>query len=320
MRLATFNVENLFTRFRFAHGINPGAAAEHGFTSEDLRHRIAQADAKVLTAKLISLLDADVVALQEVEGMATLKRFRDLYLGGRQNYPYLLAIDGNDERGIDVAVLSRLPLVHARSYQHLWEPTAQKPLFSRDCLEVDVTCPRLGVVTLFINHFKSMRDDGQDGGRERTRPLRQSQCRMVMDIVRARFGATPGDHQWAILGDFNDYLASDAQGPSGIDELVHWSEACNVAQRLPEAERWTHFWRGLSERGLPASYQQLDYLLLSRKLGELSPALPHIERSGQPGRAVRYAGPRLEGIGYDRPKASDHCPLVMQVGAPGAIT
>ncbi|MBI5610655.1 MAG: endonuclease/exonuclease/phosphatase family protein [Deltaproteobacteria bacterium] len=315
MRLATFNVENLFTRFRFAHGVDPDDAAQHGFTSEDLRQRIAQADAKVLTAKLISLIDADVVALQEVEGMGTLKRFRDLYLGGRQNYPYLLAIDGNDERGIDVAVLSRLPLVHARSYQHLWDVSAPKPVFSRDCLEVDVACPRLGVVSLYINHFKSMRDDGQDGGRARTRPLRQRQCRTVMDIVRARFGPSPGDHAWAILGDFNDYLATDEQGPSGIDELVHWREACNVVARRPENDRWTHFWRGLPERGLPASYEQLDYLLLSRRLGEQSPEVPHIERRGQPGRAARYSGPRLDGIGFDRPKASDHCPIVMQVGA-----
>lgn len=314
MRIATFNVENLYTRFRFARGVDVQEAAHGGFTAEELRHRIADPEAKVLTARLIELLRADVIALQEVEGMGTLKQFRNRYLGGPQAYPWLASLDGNDERGIDVAVMSRLPIVHVRSWQHLWDPEVDRPLFSRDCLEVDVLSPDLGVVTLYVNHFKSMRDDGHDGGRGRTRPLRQRQCRAVMDIVRDRFGPEPGRHNWVVLGDFNDYLATDAQGPSGIDELVLWPEVCNVVDRLPERERWTHYWRGLPDGGLPSSYEQLDYLLLSRKLADLSPEPPQIERQGQPGRAARYTGPRLEGIGFDRPKASDHCPIVMDLG------
>lgn len=313
MRLATFNVENLFSRYRFVAGIDPLMAAQEGFTAEDLRHRIADPEAKHLTAELILLLQADVLALQEVEDMSTLRRFRDRYLGGRAAYPHLVVIEGNDSRSINVGVLSRLPIVHVRSWQHLTDPVNGQLLFSRDCLEVDIEVAAGRALTLFVNHFKSMRDDIGDGGRARTRALRQRQCEAVKAIVQQRFGEHAGDHAWVVLGDFNDYLTTDLQGHSGIDALVRWGELHDVAERLPEELRWTHFWRGHAERGLAPAYQQLDYLLLSRSLAARNVALPVVERRGQPGRASRFAGERLDGVGFDRPKASDHCPLAMDL-------
>lgn len=59
-------------------------------------------------------LEADVLALQEVESVDTLKHFRAGALGGRKAYPYVAGIDGNDPRLIDVAVLSKLPITHVR--------------------------------------------------------------------------------------------------------------------------------------------------------------------------------------------------------------
>jgi len=312
-RLATFNVENLYTKYRFARGIDPHAAAQDGFTSEDLRQRIADDDDKSLTADLIELLDADVLVLQEVEGMATLKQFRDHYLGGRVAYPHVIALDGNDGRGIEVGVLSRLPITHIRSWQHLVDKDSGHPVFNRDCLEVDVQAPTFGTLTLYVNHLKSMRDDRGDGGRARTRFIRVQQCRAIMDLVRERFGPTPGDHPFVILGDFNDYLETDEQGESGITELVRWPEVINVVERLPEEKRWTHFWKGRPDRGYTPKYQQLDFMLLSRRVAEANGGPPRIERRGQPGRAEKYRGQRLDGVGWDRPKASDHCPVVMDM-------
>lgn len=43
---------------------------------------------------------------------------------------------------------------------------------SRDCLELDLPLPEEGVLTLFVNHFKSML-----GGRDETRPKRERQAR-----------------------------------------------------------------------------------------------------------------------------------------------
>jgi endonuclease/exonuclease/phosphatase family metal-dependent hydrolase len=313
LRLATFNVENLYTKFRFARGVDPRLAAEQGFTTEMLRERIADTDAKILTADLIDLLDADVLVLQEVEGMATLKQFRDRYLGGRNAYPYVVVLEGNDSRGIEVGVLSRLPVTHIRSWQHMVDPASHHPVFNRDCLEVDVHHPDHGTLTLYANHLKSMRDGEADGGRARTRWIRQQQCRAVMEVVQTRFGPDAGDHPFVVLGDFNDYLETDEQGETGIADLVRWPQVVNVVERLPPDERWTHFWKGQPDRELQPTYQQLDFILPSRRVALANPWPPRIERRGQPGRAQRYEGARLPGVGWDRPKASDHCPVVLDL-------
>jgi hypothetical protein len=38
-----------------------------------------------------------------------------------------------------------------------------------------------------------------------------------------------------------------------------------------------------------------------------------IYRKGQPTRASRYVGPRCKGVGKDNPKASDHCPVLVDI-------
>ena len=66
----------------------------------------------------------------------TLRRFRGEFLGGPSKFPYSILIDGNDPRLIDVAILSRHPIVRVRSNQHL--RSGNSYLFSRDCLEVEL--------------------------------------------------------------------------------------------------------------------------------------------------------------------------------------
>ena len=69
MRIATFNVENLFTRYLFARGVDQRRAFSRGFTTEDLRFRMAEPASKKLTAQTMLALRADVFALQEVESL-----------------------------------------------------------------------------------------------------------------------------------------------------------------------------------------------------------------------------------------------------------
>lgn len=305
LRLATFNVENLFARWRFRDGVAPAVANTRGWVVEQTQFEELGVDDKAITGAAVREIRADVLALQEVENVDTLKHFRAQALGGRAEYPYVAGVDGNDPRLIDVAVLSKLPITRIRSHQHLMDPgNPTAALFSRDCLEVDVEVreseSKSTTVTLFVNHFKSMM-----GGRPETRGKRQRQAAKVEELVTGRFGsASPGDHPFVILGDLNDYLGPD--GGSGIDGLVEWDQVENVVTRLPEADRWTHFFQEGKE------YRQLDYLLPSASLAAASvESVPEILRKGMPLRAARYTGPRFPGVGTDKPKASDHCPLVM---------
>ena len=179
-----------------------------------------------------------------------MKRFRSQFLGTRAGYTYALSLDGNDPRLIDVAVISRHPIVHVRSYAHLRHGRAA--LFSRDCLEVDVLVGRKRL-TLFVQHFKSIM-----GGRQETAKRREVQVDAVLDIVKDRFGRSAGREPFVVLGDFNDYMQKDDEGSPSIGGLVNWRQVENVVGRLSKDEQWTHYFARRKK------YTQLDYLLLRR--------------------------------------------------------
>ncbi|WP_445151667.1 endonuclease/exonuclease/phosphatase family protein [Baekduia sp. Peel2402] len=308
VRLATFNVENLFARWKFKDGLDPQEAVKDGWAVDETKFDEYSDVDKEITGEAIRELKADVLALQEVENVDTLKHFRGSYLGGPSKYPYVAGIDGNDPRLIDVVVISKLPIVAVRSNQHLKTPgNARSELFSRDCLEVTIETPGGGQLLLFVQHFKSM-----VGGRAQTHQRRLVQATAVKQIVTQRLGPQPGDQPFAVLGDFNDYLDADDDGTTtAIDDLVGWDQVENVVTRRPAGDQWTHYYnKGAGE------YRQLDYLLLSSSLAKASPAVPDIMRKGMPLRAAKYTGPRFDSIGQDRPKASDHCPVVMDVEMP----
>jgi endonuclease/exonuclease/phosphatase family metal-dependent hydrolase len=83
-------------------------------------------------------------------------------------------------------------------------------------------------------------------------------------------------------------------------------------ERRPEMDRWTlYHTRGPLERHLC----QLDYILLSKGLAAHNgTAVPDIIRNGQPFRTPFPPGQEVERFpraGWDRPKASDHCPVAV---------
>lgn len=294
-KIATFNVENLFARYKFLQGNE--ALADNGFTINDLAFTIYNETAKQITAKAIREVNADVICLQEVESLPTLDRFNSTYLGG-MGYRYRLVIDGNDPRFIDVGLLSRYPINYIKTYRYERNVNNTAFLFSRDCLQVelDILGKSLG---LYINHFKSM-----IGGRDQTRLRRQEQVKRVADIVDSDWINQNYQGNFIVLGDFNDYIDDN----TSLKPLLNHPELVNVVNRLPTDERWTHFWSGGNE------YRQLDYLLLSKTLADTnSSILPTIYRKGLPYRATKYSGPRLDNIGENSPKASDHCPICIDI-------
>lgn len=361
VRLATFNVENLMARFDFT-----------GFRNQLRRDRVLQLfdvkqqaqyealeqarviastdDTRQLSALAIAEADADILCLQEVDSMAALAAFEYGYLfrmvgnGYRQKY----LVEGNDSRGIDVAVMmreetrdgQRIEVVDIKSHAALtyrdlasFYPDFVMPgapedrIFKRDCLELDL---RIGgrPLTLFVVHFKSMTTprDGLDG-RAASMPIREAEVLTVRHIIENRFGRErAGRKNFAICGDMNDYqekieVSGDAksgyiftprQEPSALDGFSRDGFVVNPMLRRPVLDRWTLYHaRGPEERHLC----QLDYIWLSPHLAETNATrLPEIIRAGQPYRTVFPPGQAVERfprVGWDRPKASDHCPVVM---------
>ncbi|RBO94928.1 endonuclease/exonuclease/phosphatase family protein [Pseudochrobactrum asaccharolyticum] len=267
-----------------------------------------------------------------------------------QGYKHKYLIDGNDSRGIDVSVMMRdttksgheIELVKLESNAHLtyqdlgvYDPVlanvgieAHERVFKRDCLMLDL---RIGgkPLTLFVTHFKSMGGVryGQDP-KLTTLPVRMAEARAVRMIIEKRFGREEAANApWVICGDFNDYYEKIAISGDQWDGYqftpVHEPENClnvfledgfavNLVERRPELDRWTlYHTRGPQERHLC----QLDYIWASPALAQRNAhVVPEIIRNGQPYRTVFPEGQdvvRFPRIGWDRPKASDHCPVAV---------
>jgi endonuclease/exonuclease/phosphatase family metal-dependent hydrolase len=363
LRVATFNIENLSSRWKFAEVSRAEVAAAMSLAefAQPKDREIAERsmgltvedDKRQMTALAIAETRADIIALQEVDSLRVLEAFFANYVHRLADirYGHFKLIAGNDRRGIDVAFAARRNLaaadsVTAKSYREatfadlgVYEQELAefgiKPndrLFNRDCLVV--TVPVHGTsLSLFICHLKSMSNGKGGDGRAATRVLRRAEARGVRRIIGEQFGSGFRDAPWIIAGDLNDYrlrlrragTIEDAS-PSGIDVLFD-KFAFNPVDSLPEHERWTHYHRAWSveEERIMEEHVQLDYLLVSPALKERVRDVSIIRR-GLPYRVpldprdtdrsiptLASKGDRYPRVGWDRPKASDHCPVVIEI-------
>jgi len=106
------------------------------------------------TGRIVAEIKGDVLCMIEVESRPVLRRFNDTVLDAFA-YPHAMLIDGNDERGIDVGLLSRFPVTDMRSHVDDPDPDTGKPVFSRDCAEFKIDLPGNKNLWILCNHFKS---------------------------------------------------------------------------------------------------------------------------------------------------------------------
>jgi endonuclease/exonuclease/phosphatase family metal-dependent hydrolase len=294
IRLATFNAENLFARCNFNK--NYSAISKDGFTINDVAFDMYDETDKHITAQALREVDADVTALQEIESLPVFDAFNSKYLD-KMNYKYRILIDSFDPRKIDVAILSRFPIISVQSHRHERNASNSAWLFSRDCLIVTIDVEGKELM-LYVNHFKSMME-----GRTKTHDRRKEQVDRVAVLLDERWQSTKFEGNFVVLGDFNDY----PEGNTAITSLIEHPGLENVVKRMPEEDQWTHFYSGESE------YKQLDFILLSKSLAQMNPDPPGIMRKGLPLRAKKYTGPRFPKVGEDGPKASDHAPVFIDI-------
>lgn len=305
----TFNVENLFSRFAFNKRDQESyLAVADALDAPDRNdlvrayHNILEDENRVATGLAVGAGNPDILCLQEVESLRVLDYFHGRFLRRMaREYDYRYLIEGNDPRGIDVAILSRYKIESVSS--HRQQRIDNQRVWSRDCLEVDVKVHGK-LLTVYVNHFKSMM-----GGRDATADRRRTQAQALVELIKDRFGGDPSGGAWVIAGDLNDYHQIDGSAvPSSLDELGIGSFCHDMLERQEPAERWTHYWAGGDE------CRQLDYILVSPAIHDATPstALVDVIRQGLPHRAP-FSGERFPRIGYDRPKASDHCPLMAEL-------
>ena len=190
--LATWNVKNFFDEKD-----DPGLS--------DTVLTLAQVQAKMQKlGSAIRALDADVLVLQEVEKLDLLQRLNKGYLG-TMGYKEVWLSEGNDLRGIDVAMLSRYKVLQYISNAKDTFPGVQDPGtnygFSRDCVMAKLELGTGRELRLLINHLRA------GGGYTdlRRREAQAQRVRVLADMV------LKGDPQanLAVIGDLNDDASSD---------------------------------------------------------------------------------------------------------------
>lgn len=161
------------------------------------------------TAQVVRDVGADVLAVVEAESRVALARFNEQILAaaGAEPYRHTMLIDGNDERGIDVGILTRAPHPIGTMRSHVDDRDASGRIFSRDCPEYEVALPSGERLVVLVNHLKSKGYGSQSSSDAR----RMRQARRAREIYDAR--RAQGFDLVAVVGDFNDTPDSAALAP-----------------------------------------------------------------------------------------------------------
>ena len=287
INVGTFNLNNLFSRFDFkgtlaqgetktVEGVTTFTIAREAlmFRTYDGKLVRSKRDAdRETVAERIKSMDLDVLAVQEVEDLVTLETFVAEDLGGL--YPYVTLVEGNDDRLIDVGLLSKLPIGAVTSWRHMPDPerTADR-LFGRDLLQVEIlsTDRKRVLFTIFNNHLKSKLVRAKEPGaaaeeeKENNR-LRTRQAEAIADVIRNRL--PEANAAFIVTGDLND----DPMAPTleairklevknGLEDPIE-SPPYQVHGEAPPTKAWTHrFVRG----DAPPHYELFDQIWLSPSL------------------------------------------------------
>jgi endonuclease/exonuclease/phosphatase family metal-dependent hydrolase len=292
MRVASFNLNNLFSRFDFLAEVDslppapkpdkppvkivtevdpndPEHAKFRTFKGRLVKGKPATERAKL--AARIAAMDADVLAVQEVEDVTTLTAFAGTDLKAL-GYKHVVLVEGNDERLIDVGILSRLPIGAVTSWRHaVHQLSDARPIFSRDLLQVEILSADRSkrVLTVFNTHLKSKFCDFKEDPvlcEKHNNTLRGQQAETAARIIAAQ--TRPGS-RYVICGDFNDGPKSQFLAPMlASPDLKLVNGLANAKEDHPSpADTPPAPTRPWSDRfkatGKPAQYELIDQIWLS---------------------------------------------------------
>jgi endonuclease/exonuclease/phosphatase family metal-dependent hydrolase len=200
------------------------------------------------TGRVIAEANADILICIEVENRPTLQRFNEQVLKAEFNceYAHAMVIDGNDQRGIDVGILSRYPISGMRSHVDARNPGGERT-FSRDSPEYVIEVTEGLHVVVIPNHFKSKR--GGDSAPMKKRRLAQASAASA--IAKNALQVSP----FVLLGgDLNDTPDSAALRPLFLDGF----QDVRTHASYPKTRPGTY--------GTGTAANKIDYLILSAGL------------------------------------------------------
>ncbi|HUG82860.1 MAG TPA: endonuclease/exonuclease/phosphatase family protein [Bryobacterales bacterium] len=315
VRVGVFNLNNLFSRFNFSAELDAAPSVQEGglrLTFEEGEFEVRAFMGRLVRAKdpagtadvarrIRDVMDADVLAVQEVEHIEILKRFNTDDLGGL--YPHVALVEGNDQRLIDVGILSKLPIGTIISHQTAVHPDQPgRRVFSRDLLQVEILDNNGDkLFNLYNTHLKSHfvpfgEDPDQGAIDANTRRRRQAETvsRIISRMERP-------NSRFVLTGDMNDPPDSEFLTPMFIaDNQPLINTLLNPAETRPpkpetpgqgpgpQSTAWTHRFNPPGPE--PPLYELFDHIWVSQAL------------------AGRFANPTIDRRTKHGGDGSDHDP------------
>ena len=235
-------------------------------------------------AKAIRSLNADVVALQEVENETLLRHMIEHHLDG-MGYRHVIVQPTNSRYGLNLGLISRRPIAVIASHRmvDLPMPLHLPRKFARDLLHVGVQVDQNRQLDLFVAHFKSQYHSTGDPQSKR---WRTAEATAASHIIRKVLEENSGQRWVLLAGDLNASPQSQV-----LDILLQSTKdtpplLIDLHDHLPTSKRATYLRK--PHRGT------VDYLLASPSLAKHA-----VTKSA---RVLSYAG---------LSKASDHAPVAV---------
>lgn len=260
----------------------------------DLKTEAVDATATRMTAQVIRDVAADVLGVVEADDRISLTRFNDQLLKPIDAmYSSIMLIDGNDERGIDVGLMTKSGTSIESVISHVDDVLDGRRVFSRDCPEYTVRTSSGARIVVMVNHLKSKGYGAQNENDSR----RRAQAQRIREIYDERRAA--GMDLVAVIGDMNDTPDSDPMLPllkAGSDLKDIFEHDAFVTDGRP------------GTYGNGAKSNKIDYILLSPALaGRVGRA--GVERRGVWGGKNGNLFPHYEAMTAPHHAASDHAAL-----------
>lgn len=250
----------------------------------ELRTAPVNAIAVMNTGRVIRDVDADILAVIEAEDRISLKQFSDFVIRevGGAPYDQVMVIDGNDDRGIDVGLMTKagFEIGLMRSHIHDLKPDGH-PVFSRDCPEYAVRTPSGALIWLLPNHFKS-KFGGDDPTSRAKREAQATRTAEIYNRLRAE-----GHDNVIVLGDLNDTPDSEPLQPLLADTDLQDVSDHDTFDTGEFTGRPGTDDRGIGTFGLGNDNQKIDYLLLSPALFARVTASGLFRMGAWPGKSPR---------------------------------
>jgi len=240
----------------------------------------------------------DIVALQEIENLSVLERLRTEYLSDA-GYRRSILIEGDDNRGIDVAFLSKLELAAQPTLHRIPFDSAEpeRVADTRGILEATFVLPDGSLLTGYAVHFPA--------------PFHPTAMRVsAYGFLAKLLAGLPADRPAFAAGDFNTTSAED-RTQAMLDRFArpHWTVvheqgcrdsrgACRGSSYYARDDTWSFLdmilWAPAWDRGTHATWDLRD--------NSVRIANAHPEQVRDDGTPARFALPDGRGV-------SDHWPL-----------